>query len=225
MSGIDEIVVRLLRLDSCAVSDALDKLGLPPAVTGLPPQSVARKIAGKVHTVKLVAKEAAPPATGAPRHLGTAAIEACGPGEIIVIEQRTGIDAGSWGGILSLGAKVKGVAGVIADGPLRDVDEARGLDFPVYSRSVTARTARNRVVEVATDVPVEIGESRVQPGDYALADATGVCFLPAAHAPEIVAEAETIAMREAAMGKALLTGRRITEVMGAAYEKMLERSK
>ncbi len=132
--------------------------------------------------MKLVAKDQAPSATGAPRHLGTAAIEACQPGEIIVVEQRSGIDAGSWGGILSLGAKVRGIAGVIADGPLRDVDEAREFDFPVYSRAVTARTARNRVAEAATDVPVQIGEITVQPGDYAIADSTGVCFLPAAQA-------------------------------------------
>ncbi|HEY7991426.1 MAG TPA: hypothetical protein VID77_08550 [Stellaceae bacterium] len=219
----DPIAIRLARLDSCSVSDALDKLGLPPAVTGLPPRSAIRKIAGKVHTVKLVGKGDAPPVTGAPRHLGTTAIEACQPGEIIVVEQRTGIDAGSWGGILSLGAKVKGVAGVIADGPLRDVDEAREFDFPVYSRAVTARTARNRVAEIGTDVPVRIGDITVNPGDYAIADSTGVCFLPAADAERIVAAAEDIAMREAAMGKALLTGKRITEVMGANYEKMLER--
>jgi regulator of RNase E activity RraA len=225
MSGVDDIALRLLRLDSCAVSDALDKLGLPAAVTGLPPRSVVRKIAGRVHTVKLVAKDEAPPASGAPRHLGTAAIEACALGEIIVVEQRTGIDAGSWGGILSLGAKVRGVAGVIADGPLRDVDEAREFDFPVYSRTVTARTARNRVAEAATDVPVRIGDVTVHPGDYAIADSTGVCFLAAADAARIVAEAETIAMREAAMGKALLAGQPITEVMGANYEKMLERQK
>lgn len=219
----DQITTRLLRLDSCAVSDALDKLGLPAAVTGLPPRSVVRKIAGKVHTVKLVAKDRAPSATGVPRHLGTAAIEASQPGEIIVVEQRSGIDAGSWGGILSLGAKVRGIAGVIADGPLRDVDEAREFDFPVYSRAVTARTARNRVAEAATDVPVQIGEITVQPGDYAIANSTGVCFLPAAQAAEIVTEAENIAMREAAMAKALLRAQRITEVMGANYEKMLER--
>jgi regulator of RNase E activity RraA len=225
MSGVDDVTLRLLRLDSCAVSDALDKLGLPAAVTGLPPRSVVRKIAGRVHTVKLVAKDEAPPASGAPRHLGTAAIEACALGEIIVVEQRTGIDAGSWGGILSLGAKVRGVAGVIADGPLRDVDEAREFNFPVYSRTVTARTARNRVAEAATDVPVRIGDVTVHPGDYAIADSTGVCFLAAADAARIVAEAETIAMREAAMGKALLAGQPITEVMGANYEKMLERQK
>ncbi|MGH7074612.1 MAG: RraA family protein [Stellaceae bacterium] len=223
MTTPDEITRRLLRLDCCAVSDALDKLGLPAAVTGLPPRGPLRRIAGRVHTVKLVAKEHAPPATGAPRHLGTEAIEACAPGEIIVVEQRTGIDAGSWGGILSLGAKVKGVAGVIADGPLRDADEARELDFPVYSRATTARTARNRVAEAATDVPVTIGEVTVQPGDYVIADSSGVAFLPAAEAVRIVTAAEAIAAREAAMAKALLGGLRITEVMGTNYEKMLEK--
>src|SRR5258705_3444793 len=101
----DAIVTRLMRLDCCALSDALDKLGLHGCVTGLPPLSATRKIAGRVHTVRLVAKDKAPPMSGPPRHLGTTAIEACKPGEIIVVEQRSGIDAGSWCGILSLGAK------------------------------------------------------------------------------------------------------------------------
>src|SRR5262245_17985273 len=121
----DEIAARLSRLDCCAVSDALDKLGLTGCVTGLSPLSSTRKIAGRVHTVRLVAKDKVPPASGPPRHLGTTAIEACKPGEIIVVEQKSGIDAGSWGGILSLGAKLRGVPGVVADGPVRDVDEAR----------------------------------------------------------------------------------------------------
>jgi 4-hydroxy-4-methyl-2-oxoglutarate aldolase len=223
MSTTDDITRRLLRLDCCAVSDALDRLGLPASVSGLAPRGPLRRIAGRVHTVKLVAKSLAPPTTGAPRHLGTTAIEACHPGEIIVIEQRTGIDAGSWGGILSLGAKVRGVAGVIADGPLRDADEARDLDFPVYSRTTTARTARGRVAEAATDVPIQIGDVSVGPGDYAIADSSGVAFLRAADAERVVTEAEQIAAREAAMAKALLRGTRITEVMGANYEKMLER--
>jgi len=223
MSDQDDIVQRLLRLDCCAVSDALDKLGLPASVSGLTPHSSPRRIAGRVHTVKLVAKDQAPQASGPPRHLGTTAIEACDKGEIIVVEQKSGIDAGSWGGILSMGAKVRGVAGVIADGPVRDIDEAIQLDFPVFCRSATARTARNRVAEIATDVPVTIGDATVHPGDYVIADASGVAFLPAAEAKRIVAEAENIAMREAAMAKSLLAGEPITKVMGANYEKMLER--
>src|SRR5512147_756357 len=114
----DQIAQRLAQLDTCAVSDALDKLGLKGCVTGLAALSVAQRIAGRVRTVKLVAKGAGGVASGPPRHLGTSAIEAAGAGEIIVIEQRSGVDAGSWGGILSLGAKLRGVAGVIADGPV-----------------------------------------------------------------------------------------------------------
>jgi 4-hydroxy-4-methyl-2-oxoglutarate aldolase len=218
----DQIAARLTRLDSCAVSDAFDKLGLPGCVTGLPPLSAMRKIAGRVHTVRLVAKDKVPPAPGPPRHLGTMAIEACRPGEIIVVEQKSGIDAGSWGGILSLGAKLRGVAGVIADGPVRDVDEARQMDFPVYGRSATARTARNRIVEAGTDVPVNIGDATVRPGDYVLADGSAVVFLAQADVEKVLEAAETIAAREAAMAKALQSGKRITDVMGADYEHMLK---
>jgi regulator of RNase E activity RraA len=222
----DDIVARLLRLDSCAVSDALDKLGLHGCVTGLPPLGPVRRIAGRVHTVRLVAKDLtkdlAPPASGPPRHLGTTAIEACQPGEIIVVEQKSGIDAGSWGGILSLGAKLRGIAGVVVDGPVRDVDEARQMDFPVFGRSATARTARNRIVEAGTDIPVTIGDVTVRPGDYVLADGSAVVFLAQADAERIVDAAEQIAGREAAMAKALKSGKPITEVMGADYEHMLK---
>ena len=218
----DEIVARLMRLDCCAVSDALDKLGLDGCVTGISPLSAARKIAGRIHTVRLVAKDKAPPTSGPPRHIGTTAIEACKPGEIIVVEQKSGIDAGSWGGILSLGAKLRGAAGVVVDGPVRDVDEARQVDFPVYGRSATARTARNRIVEVGTDIPVTIGDLTVLPGDYVLADGSAVVFLAQADAEKILQAAETIAAREAAMAEALQNGKPITDVMGADYEHMLK---
>jgi 4-hydroxy-4-methyl-2-oxoglutarate aldolase len=220
----NDFAARLGKLDCCAVSDAMDKLGLPGCVTGLPPLTVLRRLAGRVRTVKLVAKEAAPPASGPPRHLGTTAIEATAPGEIIVVEQRSGIDAGSWGGILSQGAKLRGVAGVIADGPVRDVDEARELDFPIYGRRPTARTARNRIVEVGTDVPVTIGDVAVSPGDYAVADGSAVVFVRAADIARLLEAAEAIVRREAAMGEALRAGKPITQVMGADYEHMLKKS-
>ncbi len=217
-----DLLQRLAGLDACAISDALDTLDLPGCVTGLPPLSVARRIAGRVRTVKLVAAEQATPADGAPRHLGTTAVAAASPGEVIVVEQRTGRDAGSWGGILSLGAKLRGIAGVVADGPVRDVDEARELDFPVYGRVPTARTARGRIAEAGSDVAVTIGDVRVQPGDYVVADSSAVVFIAAADAARVVAEAERIARREAAMAQALRTGADITQVMGADYENLLK---
>ena len=217
-----DLVQRLARLDVCAVSDALDKLGLPGCVTGLPPLSVPRRIAGRVRTVKLVAAEQVAVADGPPRHLGTTAVSAAMPGEVIVVEQRSGRDAGSWGGILSLGAKLRGIAGVVADGPVRDVDEARELDFPVYGRQPTARTARGRIAEAGTDVPVTIDDVEVRPGDYVIADSSAVVFIGAGEAERVIAAAEGIARREAAMAQALRTGSDITQVMGADYEDLLK---
>lgn len=217
----DDSVQRLARLDCCAVSDAMDKLGLAGGVSGLEQRATTRRIAGRVVTYKLLTKDEVPAMSGAPRHLGTSAIEAAQPGDIIAVEQRTGVEAGSWGGILSLAAKLRGVAGVIADGPVRDIDEARGYDFPVYCRSLTARTARGRVAEVFTNQPITLGEVTVSPGDYAIADASGVVFIRAVDIGRVLDAAEAIAGREAAMARALMAGRPVAEVMGADYEHML----
>src|SRR4030095_2867932 len=154
---------RLRRLDCCALSDALDKLELPGVISGVPQQSGTGRIAGVVITVKLGAGE---PAPGPPRHLGAAAIEAGGGDHVIVVEQRTGIEAGSWGGLLTLAAKRKGIAGVIADGPVRDIDEAQSQGFPIFTRALTARTARGRIVEKATNATIIVWETTVEPGGY-----------------------------------------------------------
>lgn len=220
----DPNVQRLRRLDACAVSDALDKLGLPGAVTGLPQRSGTGRIAGRAVTMK-VGPGSPPP--GPPKHLGCTAIEQSGADEVIVVEQRSGIEAGCWGGLLTLGAKVRGVAGVVADGLLRDVDEAIAYDFPIFSRSLTSRTARGRVVELGVQVPVTIGaatggEATVRPGDYVLADRSAVIFIAAADIERVLDAAESIVAKEAAMAKAILGGTPIGEVMGGNYEHMLE---
>jgi regulator of RNase E activity RraA len=209
----------LNRLDACAVSDALDKLGLAGVVTGIHRLSTERKIAGRVLTVKLGLIQGLVSST---RHLSTAAIEAAEPGDIIVIEQRTGVDAAAWGGVLSRGAKLRGVAGVICEGPARDVDESRQLDFPVFARGHTSRTARGRIAEVGTNVPILVGNIPVVPGDYVVADASAVVFVTRTEIRQVLEAAEAIARREAAMVQALAEGKRISEVMGASYEKMLE---
>ena len=217
----DPNVARLARLDCCALSDALDKLHLSGTVTGLVQRASTRRIAGRAITVKLVAKDQAPPSEGPPRHLGTTAIEAAGPDDVIVIEQRSGIEAGSWGGILSLAAKVRGVAGVVADGPVRDIDEARAYDLPIFARGLTAFTARGRVAEAATNEPVRIGDVTVAAGDYVLADNSAVVFVAQAEIARVLDAAEDIVTREAAMAKALLAGEPVSRVMGANYENML----
>jgi 4-hydroxy-4-methyl-2-oxoglutarate aldolase len=217
---MENAVARLTRLDACAVSDALDKLGLTGAVTGIHRLSGDRKIAGRVLTVKLGFSQGPNTAT---RHLSTAAVEAAQPGDIIVVEQRSGVDAAAWGGVLSRGAKLRSIAGVICEGPARDIDESRQLDFPVFARGHTCRTSRGRIVELGTNIPITVGDVPVSPGDYVIADGSAVVFVAQNEIGRVLETAELIARRETAMVEALEQGQRMSEVMGASYEHLLER--
>ena len=79
-------------------------------------------------------------------------------------------------------------------------------------------------MEEAFNQPVQIGDVTVTPGDYVLADGSGICFLARSDAEEILQSAEKIAAREALMTKAVLAGNPISSVMGADYEEMLKKS-
>ena len=216
----DDFATRLARLDACAVSDALDQLGLPPSVTGLAPRAAKRRISGQVITVKLAAGK--PPEGTTPRHLCTTAIDRAEPGQVIVVEQRTGIECAGWGGILSNAARGRGVSGVIVEGLARDVDEAADIGFPVYARGSTARTARGRIYETSTGEPIIVGDLTVATGDWVVADGSGAAFVPADRIADVLAAAERIALREAGMTKAVLAGHPVSTVMGGDYEHLLE---
>ncbi len=216
---MNEVVDRLNQLDTCAVSDAMDKLALRGVVTGIHQVSTHRRIAGRVLTVKLGIDDGRRTAS---RHLSTAAIELAEPGDIIVVEQRTGVDAAAWGGNLSLGAKVRGVAGVICEGPARDIDESRQHEFPVYARDHTCTTARGRLMETATNEPVTIGTVLVSAGDYVIADASAVVFIRKGDIERVLDAAEKVVEKEKVMADAIRSGTPISKVMGADYERMLK---
>jgi 4-hydroxy-4-methyl-2-oxoglutarate aldolase len=216
----------LRRLDACAVSDAVDRLGLAAAVGGISSLTVRRKITGQVTTVRLGLPDAGASNPLQPaRHLGTTAVVDSLPGMVVVVEQRTGVEAAGWGGILTRSAVRAGLAGVICEGWVRDVDEAIDLSFPIYARGATARTARGRVIEVGTNVPVTVGDVVVHPGDWVIADSSGIAFIPADHLTAVIAMAQTIVAREEEMVRAIAIGRPVTEVMGATYEQLLERNR
>ena len=220
MNSRDELITRLAMLDTCAVSDALDKLGLTGVASGIQRRATDRRICGRVVTAKLEPDDGRPAAS---RHLGTTAIETAQPGDVIVMEQRTGIDAAAWGGNLSLAAQLRGIAGTIVEGPARDIDEAHGYGYPVFSRSRTPHTARGRIVETGTNVPIMVGEVSVSPGDYVVADGTGVVFIRAADIARVLDAADAVMARERAMVEALNKGTPVSQVMGITYETMLKR--
>jgi 4-hydroxy-4-methyl-2-oxoglutarate aldolase len=219
----DDIITRLAQLDACAVSDALDQLGLPASITGLGPRATRRRIYGRVVTVKLAAGK--PPEGASARHLCTTAIDSAGPGDVIVVEQRTGVECAGWGGILSNAARVRGIGGVIVEGLARDVDEAAEIGFPVYARGCTARTARGRIYEASTGARISVGDVIVATGDYVVADSSGAAFVPAAQIEAVLTAAERIAAKEGRMTKAVLAGHPVSTVMGAGYEYLLATGK
>jgi regulator of RNase E activity RraA len=210
-------IERLARLDTGALSDALDRLGLAGAVTGIRPLTGSHKIAGRVVTVKLVAAEG----RTSKRHLATAAIEASGPGDVLVIEHRSRKDCAGWGGILSRAAKARGIAGTLVEGLVRDVDESREIGYPVFARGAVPATARGRIVEESWNSPVDIGGVPVHPGDLVIADGTGIVFLAKSRIEDALLAAEEIASKERAMAAALEAGTPVSRVMGGDYEAML----
>jgi regulator of RNase E activity RraA len=225
----DALTHRLRHLDACAVSDALDRLELHGVVLGVQPLGPRRRIAGYAITVQLEpATEALRAQIAArdehPRHLCTAAVDASGPGDVIVVANGGRSDAAGWGGTLSLGARMRGIEGTIVDGACRDVDEAIEHDYAVYARHAVPLTARGRVIEVAWNEPVAFGGLTVSPGDLVIADSSGVVFVPGEHAEHVLSVAEEIVTREQAMADAVRERRPLSDAMGASYEHLLERA-
>jgi len=214
-------LARLAALDSCACSDAMDQLGLAGVAPDIRGLTVAHRVAGPVITVELGLIGSA--AQGG-RHLGTAAIEAARPGDVIVVAAGGRVDAAGWGGVLSLAAVMRQVSGVIIDGACRDVDESTALGLPVYALTAVPATARGRHVEVGWNRPVQVAGIAVNPGDLVVADGSGVVFLPATRAAEIIAAAEQIVAKEAAMASRIRAGEAVSSVLSAAYETMLNRA-
>jgi 4-hydroxy-4-methyl-2-oxoglutarate aldolase len=210
-------IERLRRLDSCAVSDARDRLGLPDGtVTGIGNLTGPATIAGCVVTVQL----GPPLATPSTRHLCTAAIEAAGDDDVVVIDHQGRTDCAAWGGNLSRAAARQQIAGTIVHGAVRDIDEARQLQFPVYATSSTPRTARGRTQEHSWNTTISFTGITVDPGDYVIADSTGIVFTRAADIDAVLDTAERIAAAEAAIAAAIDQGTPVSTAMGADYERM-----
>src|SRR5688500_12896809 len=127
-----ELLQRLEKLDTCAVSDALDNLNMKGATFGIRPQWDCPKVVGRAVTVKIQpAGETRPEA-----HLATPAVDGAESGDVVVIDNGGRPDQSCWGDILSNAAQFKGIRGVVIDGATRDIDGSRAIGFPVFARAV-----------------------------------------------------------------------------------------
>lgn len=135
------------------------------------------------------------------------------PGSVLVYVMEDGIEIAAMGNLMGTTAKVRGLAGAVIDGAVRDVTELRRLQFPVWSRRVSPATSVGRMIGVDKQIPVKCAGILVHPGDYIVGDADGVVVVPAGAAEKVVALLKqyddkeskmlTIIEREKSMLKAL----------------------
>jgi regulator of RNase E activity RraA len=108
------------------------------------------------------------------------------PGNVLVYVLEDGLNIAGMGNLMATTAKVRGLAGAVIDGGVRDIEEITQIGFPVYSRSVTPATSVGRLVSVSKNEPVLCGGVRVRPGDYIMGDWDGVVVVPVEAAERVV---------------------------------------
>ena len=204
----DVQVQRASRLDTTSISDALDRLGIAGQCLDIKPLDHRFRLAGRAFTI-LYGPAGNPPGT-----VGDY-IDDVEAGQVVVLDNGGRENATVWGDILTWVANTRGVAGTVIDGACRDTQLARELGYPIYSRSYSMRTGKDRVQVEAVNAPVTIGDARVAAGDLLRGDADGVLVIPRAHEEAVLAAAEEIDAIEQQIraaineGKTLAEGRRL----------------
>jgi regulator of RNase E activity RraA/2-keto-4-pentenoate hydratase/2-oxohepta-3-ene-1,7-dioic acid hydratase in catechol pathway len=202
--------------------------GLTP--DGLRSTRPGARMAGYARTVRyLPLREDLSAAYGGGMNAQKRAVEAIRPGEVLVIEARGDPAAGTIGDILALRAQVRGAAGIVTDGAIRDSAALAGLDIPVYHAAVHPAVLGRRHVPWDTDVTVACAGVTIQPGDIVVGDADGVVVLPQALAAEVLAEAREQERQEEFIASRVAQGESIeglfplTATHRPAYEAWLTR--
>ena len=116
------------------------------------------------------------------------AVLAAPAGSVLVIDLQ-GAENGHWGEVLAVAAQHRGIAGLVIDGEVRDVDEMQAMDFPVFSRSVTVvGTVKSYPGDMGG--PVRVGGITVNNGDLVVGGTDGVIVLPAHAVESTIANAD-----------------------------------
>jgi 4-hydroxy-4-methyl-2-oxoglutarate aldolase len=114
-----------------------------------------------------------PPGTNTMVRFG---IEACGPGDVMVMTTPTD-GAAQWGDLAHDWATARGLAGVIVDGSVRDVDQVRTMKLSLWARSIDPRQAL-KSAHGYVNAPIKAGGQRICPGGLIVADGDGVLVIP-----------------------------------------------
>ena len=135
------------------------------------------------------------------------ALERASKGDVLVIDRQGDLRHASWGGILSLAAKQRGLAGVVIDGAATDWREITEMRFPVFCRHLSALTTRRQGLGGTIGEGVACGGITVHSGDIIIGDEDGVVVVPPQRAEEVLRLGREKELQETRMRQALLQGR------------------
>lgn len=200
-----ELLGRLLQIEASHLADA-DK-GLRVMDSGLQRLNPGRKLLGPARTV--VAREDFMSVM--------VALDEAQPGEVLVVDTR-GSRRAVLGELFSLEAARRNLAGIVVDGPVRDVVTLRQLALPVYARSQTPLAGTLRQLQ-PTQVPVICGGVQVLPGDILLGDDDGIVVVSASELTTLLPAAEAIEARERAVIARIQAGENLFSMLNFAEHR------
>ncbi|CAM2169801.1 4-hydroxy-4-methyl-2-oxoglutarate aldolase [Paraburkholderia sacchari] len=219
MTTQDKNVERASKLDTATLSDALDKLGIVGQCYRIKPRNSDFRTTGRAFTIKY-----GPPSVP----VGTVGdfIDDVPVGSIVVLDNGGREDCTVWGDIMTEIAHRRGIAGTAINGICRDVALCMKLGYPVFARDHWMRTGKDRVQVEAVNIPVNLGDARVAPGDLLRGDADGIVVIPKEHEDTVLDAAETIHHAEEAIREACRGGMRLDEARKQfKYHQLQTRSK
>lgn len=196
-------------LSSSNVSDALRAQGkaFQSMDAGIRPIHPSMRVAGPAFTVRCY-----PGATWALEQ----ALELASPGDVLVVDGGGVADTILMGGLMSMRASARGLAGAIVDSAVRDVDQIISTGFPVFARHISPRAGTfAQIGEWQTTICC--GRIPIQPGDWIVADQSGITVVPMDMIDQTFAEATEIQNREAVMETHLRQGKTLADSAAVAF--------
>ncbi len=197
-------IVQASNLPAATLHEAGGKIGaLPRAIKPVAPDM---RLAGSAITVH---------SPGGDNLWIHRAIYNAGPGDVLVVYVGDVYDHGYWGEVMSTAAKVRGLAGVVIDGCVRDAVLLGDIGFPVFARGLCIRgTSKDFGARGWINAPIKLGDEIVRPGDLIVADGDGVVCLPRERATTIVESAVKRETQEADILRRINAGEDTLSIYG-----------